>query len=130
MKVFIFPLQFLFCFPAPGDVPDVALDNLLVVHEVGIADKFPIDVLALSCFQRQFFVPDIPVSFQLCERVFCKGLVFEKPKVPEVPANEILRRVSQHFEDGRVRIGNFPCVSVKDQDPVTCRLEQPSVLEF
>src|SRR5512133_1391878 len=48
-----------------GDVPNVALYDLAVIHLVDVADKLDFDPLSLLGFERQIFVADITLRLQL-----------------------------------------------------------------
>src|SRR4030042_3944994 len=110
-----------------SDIPDVVLDNPPVAYTIDVADKLNADCLPLFCFQGQIFIPDIPVSFQLCERFSGKVFILEKSQLPELSADKIRKRVAQHIDDKRVRIDDFSGIPVKDQNTVLCRFKKTAV---
>jgi hypothetical protein len=84
-----------------GDVTDVALDHLLRIDEVDVADELDGDLPPVAPLQRQIVVTNVLPRLQVCERSPGVGPVLEGPDLPEVTAQEVALRGSRSAPGGR-----------------------------
>jgi len=115
---------------AIGDIPDVALDNLVMVHRVDIADELDIHYLPVFALKRDVLISDIAVRFQLSECMLCNGFVLDEPQFPKMFADKILQWIPQHIKKEFIRIDNFSCLFIKDEYTILCSFKQAAVLGF
>src|SRR5665647_1061250 len=113
-----------------SNITDVALDDLVMVHRVDIADKFNFYRPAVLCLQGEVFVPDIPVRFQLTECTLSKGFVFEKSEFPEMFAHKILQRIAKKVKNIGICINNLSGFHIDDQYTVLSGFKQAAVTGF
>jgi len=112
------------------DIPDIALDDLVFIHQVGIADELDIHTLSAFCLKREIFVPDIPFCLQFGKCSLGHGFVPDESQFPKVFPDKILLRVSHHIDDKFVGIDNSTGLPVKYQDCILCSFKEAAVLEF
>ena len=115
---------------ASADVADVALDDLVVVFLVDVADEFDGDVPAVVVEQREVFVAD---ASDLKEPEH-GGLVFrdiaEDADLPELLADEIGEGVPEELEHEAVGVDDFSRVGVEDENAVVRGFEEAAVAGF
>src|SRR4030095_808100 len=76
-----------------GNVPNVALYDLALIHLVDVADKFDDDPLSLLGFERQLFLPNITLRLQPPESGPALYLISEETDLPEFLADELFLRI-------------------------------------
>src|SRR4029450_9323933 len=110
-----------------GDVPNVALNDLTLIHLVDVADKFDFDPLSLLGFERQIFVANITLRLQLTESGLALCLISEESNLPEFLADKFLLRIAQHLFDERIGVEDFPGVSIEDEDGILGGFKESSI---
>ncbi len=68
---------------ALGDIADVALNDLLVIGQVHVADKFDVDRSAVAGLERQVVVLDVFLALQFLERDLALLDVLKRSELPE-----------------------------------------------
>jgi hypothetical protein len=110
-----------------GNVPNVALYDLALIHLVDVADKFDIDPLSLLGFERQIFVANIPLRLQRTESGSALCLISEETDLPEFLADEFFLGIAQKLFDERIGIEDFPGVGIEDEDGILGGFEEPAI---
>src|SRR4030095_14045986 len=110
-----------------GDVPNVALNDLALIHLVNVAYKFDFDPLSLLGFERQIFIANITLRLQLTESDPTLCLISEKSDLPEFLADEFFLRIAQHLFDERIGVEDFPGVGIEDKDGILGGFEEPTI---
>ena len=103
---------------AGRDVPDVALDDLLVVHFVDVAHELHRGHSAAHDLERQIFVTDIFPVLQFGKRCLRGGCVGKNSDLPQALAFQLLPRSTGQVLDKRVRVDNAAGVVIENQDSV------------
>ena len=103
---------------AGGDVTDIALDHLALVHQVNIADKLHGDGMPVMGFQRQIIVANVFVNLQGVKSVLRRGNVFERTDFPDMFPTEFVVRITEQPHQERIDINHHPCRGIKNQDTV------------
>jgi len=73
---------------ARADVADVALNHLVIVFQIDVADKLHRDLPPIGGFQRQVFVPDVFARLQFREFGLVGGNILEDAQFPNLPAEK------------------------------------------
>ena len=110
-----------------GNVPNVALYDLALIHLVDVADKFDLDPLSLLGLERQIFVANITLRLQLTESGPALCLISEETDLPEFLADEFFLRITQHLFDERIGIEDFPSDGIEDEDGILGGFEEPAI---
>src|SRR5512141_3191182 len=110
-----------------GDVANVALNHFRAIHNVDIADKLHMPMLAPFGFQRQVVVTDILLALQFPECALARGDIPEGADFPEPLAEQLGVGVPQQFLEEGVCGGDLSRVRIQDEDAVLCHLEESPV---
>ena len=78
-----------------SDIPDIALNDFVVVLTVGIGDDLDLDSQSFVCFQRQVIVTNVSRVLKSSHSLFVGRFVAEQTDLPQFPADEMLVRVPQ-----------------------------------
>ena len=113
-----------------GDVTDVALNDLVVVLSIDVADELDFDLVPACAFQRQILVADVALLLQFPVNGAALFDVSEQANLPKFLAQELIVRVAQQVRHERVGVDHFSGVGVEDQDAVLGHLEQPPIPDF
>ena len=113
-----------------GDVPDVALDDILSVHHVDIADELDVELAAVRPFQRQVLVADVFIPLQFQEFHLTVEDVREKAQVPDPLPQELVVREAEHLDQERIDVQDRSRIRVEDQDAVLSRFEEAPVADL
>ena len=68
-------------------------------------------------------VADVFLRLELGEGGFIRVDIVEKTDLPKLKTDDALERIVEQIEEERIRIDDFACVSVKNQDPILRGLE-------
>jgi hypothetical protein len=112
------------------DVPDVALDEALVVGHVDVADEADVDPAAVSRFERQILVGDVVHRLELVEGFLGCDDVAERAEVPDLLAEEIAALVAEQLGEIRVDVDHLAAVGLQDQDAILGGLEDAPVAQL
>ncbi len=112
---------------AVGIVPDIALDDFLIVHHVDVTDELHCDPSSIGGFERQVFIPDIFFPLQFFEVVLVGDDILERPDLPDFLTQELFAREAQHGNQKWIYIDNLTGLGIKNQYPVLCRLKKPTI---
>ena len=110
-----------------GDVTDVALDHLLLIHQIDVADELHLDALPAAGFQRHVVVLDVFLLLPFQEVGLVGDDVLEGAQFPDLLANERRTRVAQQLEQERIDIHHHAGFGVQDQNAVAGRLKDPAI---
>ena len=91
---------------ALGDVADVALDDIVAVYRVNVADKFHLDKMTVLGLERQVFVANIFFVLQCSKGIFASLNIPERTDFPELLIYKLVARVTQHVNQKRIDILN------------------------
>src|SRR6185312_1075443 len=106
-KTFFAGDQLLFKLLAFGDVTKLALDDLVPVLIVEIADEFHVAALAVPGFDRQVIVVDDVLRFQPVNSLTTGVLVLEQADLPQLFFDQFLSGIPEQFDDEGIGIGDF-----------------------
>ena len=112
---------------AIADIADVALDDVLTINVVGIADELHFGTASVAGFERQILIADVAVPLQPLERGFALLDVAEQTDLPKVLADQVRERIAEELDDERIGVDDRAAVAVENQDCVLRRLEQPAI---
>ena len=113
-----------------GDVADVALDHLVAVHQIDVADELHGDLPPIGGFQRHVVVANVPLLLQFREVVLVGDGVLEAAEFPDLLSDHCLVRETQHFDQERIDIHNQFRLGIEDQNAVLGRLKEPAIAKF
>ena len=78
-----------------GDVTDVALNDLVMVLRIDVADELDFDLLPASAFQRQVFVADVALLLAVPGKRPGSPRCLGTGRSPKFLAQELIVRVAQ-----------------------------------
>src|SRR5580765_1619280 len=112
---------------ALGDVPNVALGDLLLIHLVNVADELDLYSLpALGC-ERQVIVADIAFLLQLFERHSAGCNILEEANLPQFLAHQLVLPVPQRLLDKRIGVLNSSGDGIHDEDSILGGFKEPPI---
>src|ERR1017187_1457030 len=130
LEGFVEPADFSFRPFALRDVADVALDEPLLVHEIGVADELDLDLLPVFRLQWQTFVANPVCVVQFGERDFGSPRALEGTDFPQFLSQKFFLRIAEQIFHERTGVHHLPGVGVENEDAVLRRFKQPPVTEF
>src|SRR5688572_27909524 len=80
-----------------GNVPNVALYYLALIHLVEVADKFDLHSLSLLGLERQIFIANITYRLLLTTTVLALCLISEDSDLPGLYPDKFYLRISQQL---------------------------------
>ena len=95
-----------------GDIADIALDHLLVINAVYIANEFNIYIFPAFCLQGHIFIPDILFVLQLKKSILASLNIFYRPDLPQFFAHKFVAWIPQHIDQIGVNINDISGVCV------------------
>ena len=113
--------------PARRDVTDVALDDVLAVFGIHVADELYGDPLAFPGLQGQVLIADIFLVLQLLKGLLGGRHVLEGTDLPQFIADHLVVGVSQQVLEVGVGLHDLPAVRVQEQNAILRRLKEPAV---
>jgi hypothetical protein len=115
---------------ALGDVSDVALNDIAMIHLIDVADKFNFNLLPGFRFERQVFVADVAFVLQFSEGGLVLLSISEHTYLPELLAYYLSVRVAQHLLNEGIGIEDCTLTFVEDEDGILGRFKQPPIAQF
>src|SRR5579862_8134984 len=114
-------------FLAGRDVANVALNDVLTIDLVCVADELDLGTGPSLGFEREILITDVAIRVQPFERRFALVDVVEQTDLPKLLPDELLERVAEQLDDEWVGVDDLAAVAVENQDGILCRLEEPPI---
>ena len=112
------------------DVPDVALDGLLIAHVVDVADELDLPVYAVLVLQWQILVANVALFLEFTKGGLALCDVCEQTDLPKASSHELLVGIAQQIAHERIGIFDLPGVGVENEDAVVSALEDPAIAKL
>ena len=91
-----------------GDVTDVALNDLVIVLRIDVADELDFDLLPASAFEGQVFIADVALLLQFPVGGLALLDMSEQTDLPQFLAQELIVREAQQGRHERVGVDHLP----------------------
>ena len=115
---------------ALSEVTNVALNDLMAVFLINVADKLHFPTLSFFGLELQFLIADIAFFAQFSKRVLARLHILEQTDFPEFPTHEFVARVTQQLQREWIHISDFLVDCIENKDAVSCGFKEPPVARF
>ena len=85
---------------------------------------------SVPAFERQIFVADFVLPFQLLDHFLARGFIFEQTDLKQLLPDQLIIRVTEQFRHERIGVGDFASRGIEQEDAVMRRFKEPAVADF